>query len=111
MPISTACWRFLLAATAVVGLALSAGAPPAVADQVSGNVTLDGRPVSNDTLVISLPRNGRVIEVQISDRGFYRVFLEPGSYRVSLKSRRDVPPLILNSDQKPVVQHLAFGRR
>ena len=110
MRISTACRRRLLAATLVMGLALTLAAPPARADQVSGTVTLDGRPASNATLVVRSQANGRVTEVPVGDRGYYRVYLEPGRYGVSLKGG---PPqvLVIESRPAPVTQDLLFGRR
>lgn len=111
MRILTGCRGFVLAASSVAWLTLFAGARPACADQVSGNVTLDGRPTSSATLVIRAEGgNTPAIEVPTTDRGYYRVFLQPGRYQVTLKNGPS-QVLVLISERAPVTQHLAFGRR
>lgn len=99
--------RFLLAASAVAWLALSAGARPVFADQVSGNVTLGGRPAGNATLVFRAAQSTQgTIEVRTSDTGFYRVFLEPGRYKVNLKDHPGDQEI--ESLHTPVTRNLVF---
>ncbi|MCL4812740.1 MAG: hypothetical protein KJ061_09665 [Vicinamibacteraceae bacterium] len=105
------CCRLLSTLAPVACLLLFAGVPSVWADVVSGHVTLDGRPAANSVLVVRTEeKKGGAIEVRTTDKGFYRVFLQPGRYQVTLKDR-PAEVLVLESLPAPVTRDLAFGRR
>jgi hypothetical protein len=107
----TGCRRLLLAALPAAWLILSAAVRPVWADEVSGRVTVEGKPARNATLILHSERKKEgPFEVRTSDEGIYRVFLEPGRYQVSLRDRPG-EVLVLESLPAPVTRDLAFGRR
>jgi len=99
--------RGLAAAVLLAGLVL--GPLQVTAGEVTGTVTLDGRPVPGANLVLRHTGGGRgTITVRLDERSSYHVFLEPGRYEATLSGAPSALPV--RSVPAPVRQDLRFVR-
>lgn len=88
---------------AVLALALAAGGCGAKTGEVSGTVTLKGRPPNIDGLIVNfLGPDGQPVSAPVARDGTYRVSgLAEGEYRVGLSAPRQNPAQTLVEKPQP----------